>query len=358
MKDAASSAGIWETTGQDWRKAATIPFLARLYRTYVTLGELQPGRQWLPLRIARNGSSFMQLIQVPDQVQSEADIQCVLHQISSDPSIPRFGFLLGVLQGDAGKGMNLYVEGNHRIPSLNLLLLLSKSHAANDRFASYTSMCCKTLGFEMHRISDGKSSSLQLKSKVKASNYRWRSERSPLFAWMFVACLGLRLGETTTQTPVRMRWFLGTSREFRIAFLQGLAESDGSASYSGYARITSWPSADFVAELVRSLGATCSIALKRGRLSDVAITIDQAAMIRLFNEEIASERYHRMRSMVEGQRLRTWPSYIVDLVKDLSKTTKAPEITRRIIEEHHIFIRSGSISRYLRKHRTEPPPPF
>ncbi|MDE1853739.1 MAG: hypothetical protein KGI38_08335 [Thaumarchaeota archaeon] len=251
--------------------------------------------------------------------------------------------------GDAGKGMNLYVKGTHRMPSVNLLLMLSKKHMRNLRFASYTSSCCASLGLEMHRIADRKSSVLQLKSKAKASNFYWRSERSPLLAWMLMACLGIRVGETTTRTSVRMDWIFRTSRAFKIAFLQGLAESDGSASYTGYARITSWPSAEFVAQLLRSLGVTCSVAWKRGRLCDVAITIDQAASIRLFNEEIASERYARMRQMVDARRLRIWPKYIIDMIEKLAKSHKTPEITRHILEEHGIFIRSGSISRFLRK---------
>jgi len=349
LREAVAKVGVYLTTGLDWRNGTSIPFLARLYRKSISLGKPNPGHKWIPLRIARNGSSFERLIQVPTAVQSELDILAVLRQLRREASIQDFGFLLGVMLGDAGKGTNLYVKGNHRIPTYNLLLRLSQHNQHNKRFGEYLVTCCNKLGLRAGRISDGPPSSLQRMSTAKAMNYNWRSQRSPFLAWMFMVCLGLQFGETTTRTPVRMGWILGTSRAFRIAFLQGLAESDGSASYSGYARITSWPSAEFVAELVRSLGVTCSIARKRGRPSDVAITIDQAFSIQLFNAEIASERYLRVKKMAEGRRVQRWPRHIVDLVENLSKTLRAPDVTCRILDEYHIFIRAGSISRYLCK---------
>jgi hypothetical protein len=358
MKKTAASLGIHESTGFDWRKGTTLPFLARLYRTYMSLGELKPGCKWLPVRIARNGSAFLQLIQVPTSVGSEHDIKAVLHQFPSRTSIRKFGFLLGVMLGDAGKGMNLYIKGSHRTPSLNLHLVLSKNRESNERFARYTAKCSESLGLRMYRIADKASSEKQLKSKSKAQNYAWRSERSPFFGWIHVVCLGLDVHQTTTKTPVQMPWIVQTNRNFRIAFLQGVAESDGSVSYNGYARIETWPNAPFIASIIRILGATCSIYKKGERNAGVSLTVDQAASIHLFNEQVVSERYARMKKMTGAQRLRSWPPALTETVIGLASTMPAPNVTRQLLVERNIFIRPGSINRYLRKLKPKPPLPF
>ena len=358
MKRSALSVGVWPTTGFDWRQGTAIPFIAKLYRTHASLGGLKQGFQWLPLRIGRNGSSFNELIQVPTKVESERDIDAVLSQFPTKPSIAQFGFLLGVLLGDAGKGMNLYIGEVHRIPSFNLLIYLTKRYQHNVRFAEYISVCCSRFGLSFHRLGDRPPSEKQLKSAAKSTNFSWRSERSPFFAWMHTACLGLGIHETTTKTPVSMEWSLSASETFRISFLQGVSESDGSASYNGYARIESWPNAPFMKSLIQSLGARCSLTKKGDRVAGVAITIDQAASIHLFSEAVASERYRRMMQMTQAQRLHGWPQEIESLVNQLSKTIKSPDITRRLLLDRNIFIRPGSINRHLRRMKSKPPPHF
>jgi len=348
LDDVSASVGIHRTTVLDWRNGTSLPFLARIYRKYVASRKLRQGYLWLPLRIARNGSAFERLIQVPKKVHSERDINDVLKQLSSKNIIREFAFLLGVMLGDAGKGMNLYANGEHRLPSFNLVMSLTRRHKSNERFAQYTAHCCSSLGLAMYRIKDKPPSEKQLKS-LKSMNYAWTSERSPLLAWMHMACLGLGIRETTTKNPVRMEWALKSSRIFRVSFLQGVGESDGSASYNGYARIETWPNAPFIANLIRSLGVTCSYAKKGDRLSGVSITIDQAASLPLFNKEIASERFLRMRLMTEARRLHSWKPEIQLMVNELSKSMKAPDITRKLLREYNIFIRPGSINRYLRR---------
>lgn len=274
--------GIHRDTVRHWRDGTRLPFLAKIYLSHITLGKPREGCKWIPLRIARNGSSFEHLIQVPSAVNSERDIKQVLRQLRG-ASIRKFGFLLGVMLGDAGKGMNLYIKGVHRIPSFNIHMNLTQKYKHNERFAEYTAACCASIRLSMYRIKDKPSSEKQLKSLTRSRNYAWRSERSPFLAWMHVACLGLGIHETTTKAPVRMEWSLGASETFRISFLQGVSESDGSASYSGYARIESWPNALFIANLIQSLGTTCTLTKKGDRLAGVAMTIDRAASIHLFN---------------------------------------------------------------------------
>lgn len=342
-----------------------MPVLMKLYSAH---NQLMSGRQeirLLPLRVARNCKSFEQWIMVPTRLESERDIRRLVSQLkplpetyerakrfheSVDPSSSTalFAFLLGVMLGDAAKDHSLHEDG-HRLSSTNLRLRLSKRYEHNERFGEYTAMCCNSLGLHMYRIKDLPPDEKQLRSPVKAGFYSWRSERSPLLAWIFNKCLGLNFNETTTTTPVKMEWLFNTSLDFRIAFLQGLAESDGHVSYQGVACIVSEPNVEFVVRLMQSLGAKSWTRKIRGRNCVVATTVARAHSINLFNRHIASIRYQRMEKMMSANRLGRLPDNIKDEIIRLSDKLNPSAITAHLLNKYNIYTRPSTIARYLRR---------
>src|ERR1035437_9190666 len=253
----------------------------KLFSQFCSLATKKSTFQLLPLKIARNFRNFERWTSVPRSLRGEDDISNLLSGIMPLPDaytraerfqitltissrVQLFGFLLGAMVGDAGKAHSLQEDG-HRLPSTNLRLNLTKRFAHSERFGEYIAMCYNILGLRMYRTKDSPPDSRQLKSVAKAGKYTWNSERSPLVAWIFSNCLGLDFRENTTVTPVNMEWMFNTSPEFRIAFIQGIAESDGHVTYGGTIQIVSDPNVDFLVRLMNSLGARCWTSRARGK---------------------------------------------------------------------------------------------
>lgn len=365
VKRSAAALQIDQHQARTWRDGKEIPVLMKLYSAH---NQLVSGRQdirLLPLRVARNCKSFERWITVPTRLECERDVRRLLSQLrplpetyerakrfqeSVDPSSSTalFAFLLGVILGDAGKDHSLHEDG-HRLSSTNLKLRLSKRYEHNERFGEYAAMCCNSLGLRMYRIKDLPPDEKQLRSPAKAGFYSWRSERSPLLAWIFNKCLGLNFNETTTTTPVRMEWLFKTPRDFRIAFLQGLAESDGHVSYQGVACIASEPNVEFVVRLMQSLGVKSWTQKIRGRECLVVTTVGRGYSIKLFNEHIASIKYQRMEKMITAKRLWRLPDNIKDEIIRLSDKLNPSAITAHLLNTCNIYTRPSTIARYLRR---------
>jgi hypothetical protein len=367
LREIARTLGVDRDTIADWRDGRVKPVLMNIYLANRLLGRPRRNHQWLPLKIANYGHRLDHWIQVPMQVRGGKDVKDLISQLKGLPTmferaqqlrvaageinrLAMFGFLLGVMLGDAGKQHSLHVKSSHshRLPSLNLTLELTMHFKYNIRFGEYTALCCNSLGLKMIRAADCSAKPQERLSKW--GTYSWRSERSPLLAWIFNRCLGLNFDETTTGVPVRMDWILKTPRAFRIAFLQGLAESDGNIEYAGYVRIISWPNVDFVIKLLKSVGVKGVTTRHKGMVSVVAMTIDRAHGIGIFNRHVNSKKYQRLEKMGNAKRFRRiWPDDVKNDIHNLSSEMNAPAITVYILEKYNVYIRPHSINRYLRR---------
>lgn len=90
-----------------------------------------------------------------------------------------------------------------------------------------------------------------------------------------------------------MEWIHNTPEPFRIRFIQGAADSDGTArKYT--VDIASVPNAAFFAKLLQDLGLTSAhVAYENGLPLRTALNTREAAKLPLFNEFVRSYRYHR-----------------------------------------------------------------
>jgi len=127
-----------------------------------------------------------------------------------------FGYLLGFLVGDAAK--------RRSSPSCEMFLevQLTKKHRQNERLGEFVGLCANACGIRYYKIDDR-----FVNERLPHGRYHWKSQPSPLLSWMFSRCLGLLKGQLTAYDSVSIDWICSMERPFRIAFLQGLADSDG-----------------------------------------------------------------------------------------------------------------------------------
>lgn len=372
-KPTARRIGIDEHQARTWRDAKEIPVLMKLFSCYCHLAAKRPAFQLLPMKVERNFKTFHGWTLAPRSLGGEDDVSDLLSQLKPLPEayararrfqVPltagnrkeMFAFLLGVMVGDAANAHSLQEDG-HRLPSTNLRLDLTKRFEHSERFGEYTAMCYNFLGLKMYRVKDSPPDKQQLKSQAKAGKYNWNSERSPLVAWIFNNCLGLDFHENTTATPVKMEWIFNASREFRIAFLQGVAESDGHVAYDGKIVIVSYPNVDFFVRLMRSVGVECWTEKVGGKVCVVCTSVKRARSINFFNEHIFSIRYQRMMKIANADRMRrSWPSYIEEDIARLSAYSSVPAITKYLLDAYNVYKQPGTLRNHMLRHGIVPIP--
>jgi hypothetical protein len=90
-----------------------------------------------------------------------------------------------------------------------------------------------------------------------------------------------------------MEWIFNAPREFRLRFIQGLADSDGSVKPYEVV-ITSVPNADLVTKLLQSLEMTTAHTLyENGVPLRTQVNRKQAATLPIFNEIVQGYRYRK-----------------------------------------------------------------
>jgi len=89
-------------------------------------------------------------------------------------------YLLGWMVGDAGKGM-----GSRRRHTVRIRYELSKKHPENLELGNYVKQVIQNLGVWCERMADGPA-----RRHKPLESYYWDSHYSPIFGWMFTACLG------------------------------------------------------------------------------------------------------------------------------------------------------------------------
>jgi hypothetical protein len=295
------------STIQEWAKGTDMPYLARVASTALRTS-VRPGWKIMALRLESGGNVQGPWIQVPTKIQTYDDVAATIAQLTpieetyvraSKLSISKqqvdgmredlFAYLLGALAGDASKAGGR----QKRFDSSNIDLHLTLKQPTNERLGEFVCMCANSLGICMDRKRDKQPSGSSRFGKHPSAAYRWTSERSPLIAWMFNVGLGLQWDECTTLNQLRMEWIHGAPRMFRIRFIQGLADSDGTVKPSEVI-ITSVPNADFLTLLLQDLGMTTAHTIvESGRPLRTMVNRKQSGTLPIFNEFVQSYRYQK-----------------------------------------------------------------
>ncbi len=290
-------------------------FITHIRHEHDRLGTPRHGYQWLPMLLRPRGTPDKTWIQVPVMIRDYSEITSVLAQLEPTREsfeIMRqfnfvrledlvkdranlFGFLLGVMLGDAIKPM----KGTSRFPSMTVALTLSKARANGFKFGEFTALCANTaVGLRMHRIKDAAKSEFRF---TDSECYRWLSPASPLFAWVFRVCLGLRKGEKTTTHPLRMEWLLQAPREFRIHFLQGLAESDGWVDAGAdRVKVVSSPNERLLSDLFAGFNIPFKI-FRQSSITRIEIKTEDGLALPIFNTKLQSNYFNELLTMAKAK---------------------------------------------------------
>lgn len=340
-----------------WVYGICLPRPARFLQYYIENHKKLPkGWKLLSINSTRGGLFTGPWIYVPEKINNYNTLLKVINQLNPLPivfeklknfsfrSIKKyqplfFAYLLGVLVGDSRKyGIKRKGRTTRRIG-----LSLTKRYLSNKRFGEFVTFCALSLGLRMKKIKD------ENYRNGKYSFFRWSSQCSALFEWIYNVCLGLKEDQLTTYTPIKANWILTAPREFKIWFLQGLADSDGYVDFNSFqAGIISTPNTKLIKNLIESLNVKCSVKkFKRDCLEAVVMSINDAYKIPLFSPIVKSYRYIQMEKLATAKRLK-WhmPKKLRKKIeKYLIMGLRGSTLVKVLLEKENIRIRTKSIRR-------------
>jgi len=210
--------------------------------------------------------------------------------------VDMFGFVLGVMMGDASKPE----RGRFRFPSRTISLTLSHAKPNSFKLGEFTTNCVNaSLGLAMHRIADAPSSEGRF---TTAECFRWLSPASPLLAWAFHGCMGYKEGERTTYDPARMDWILNAPRSFQTQFFQGMTESDGWVDAGAdRAKFVSSPNERLFNALLNCIDIPYKL-YAQPSITRIEVPTEKALTIPFFSEKMATNNYEELVIMATAKR--------------------------------------------------------
>jgi transposase len=331
-----------------WRKNKCAPNLLRWLELYLKLGKPKENHVWLFLNLGLNGVPISQPIQVPKNINNWQDIENVIDQLESlnnnELLVNRmskrecFGFALGMIVGDAMK------HGSHKD---SIHLALTKRYETNELLGNFFCQCLRKLGLIAGR------------KKGYKNNYKWISQSSPFFNWVYKVILGLEVSETTTFCPIKADWLLDSPPEVVRRFLQGIFESDGSVDYEGGIRCAAFANVTLIQNLLKRYGIK-SYTTKVGKWKLLELGgLPQLKKLHgiLFVPEIKTKKCQIIEKIINARKVKgtggRLPQGIRKKIKDMiNKGFKTYVIIKRILLDENYFVSRSTVEHYKGKMRT------
>jgi hypothetical protein len=338
------------STVNTWRNASQLPKLAHYLKSYLQLGAPIEGCRWLTMECSHGYAvPIGKFLSVPCEVKSWQEVAFVLTQLPSlderCKGYPReylFGFLVGILMGDAAKTKSKMGSAHRHIG-----LVLSQKYETNILIGEFAALCARSIGLRMHRTED------LLKTANKPNGFfEWVSQASPLIDWLYNVALGLRDDELTTYNPVRADWMLLAPRDFRIGLIQGIAESDGSVNVASQI-VEFWvdPHRDLLRRVLAMEGLRAFN--NRQALSLSKTQAINSFAVPIFNPYLKTVRYKRHEMMATARRLGREDRLPEDLREEIMKLRSqgfsVPEIIGKIVETRKVLVSFEAAQRWARK---------
>lgn len=236
--------------------------------------------------------------------------------------------------GDAGKNFSKLQ------PRARLQLDLTSRHPENLRLGNYVMDCVAMLGIQYSRYSDRPP-----RKRHPHAEHRWQTYESEVIAWLFTACLGLEPNELTSYDSIRMDWLLTASREARIWFLRGIADSDATVNLRNKTvDIITGPNSAIIIALLDSLEVQTQTWISKGA-SIVSIPAKEAMELWIFNPEIETHRGRLLRKLADAQVYpRRWPPWLYKKVDKLLAEGVTPgRIRDKLLWEDNTYVKLKSI---------------
>ena len=163
----------------------------------------------------------------------------------------------------------------------------------------------------------------------------------------------------TTYDPVSIEWICSMPRRFRIAFVQGIADSDGYVHLSNQeVHLIVSPNLRSIKKILDSLEVVSQHSVSKG-LDVLKIRHEIAASLPVFNPSAKSYRYSFLLKLAGARRLRhgPWPEWLAKKITRLLRDgLSTGEIQRRILRENDIAIRATSVRRRRERVLNRQPP--
>ena len=279
----------------------------------------------LPSRIHSHEEFADVLLKICDSLSHAGDNHVHFGQL-----LRRAYYLLGWLAGDAVK------QFASREPKARIGIALCKKHPENLPLGEYVLECIRMLGIRSARIADQPPS-----EREPHGAYRWLSSYSSVISWMKTGCLGLARDELTSYVAVRMDWLLTAPSEFRLWFLRGLADSDGTVNVRNKAVfIITSPNTELVRKLLDSVGCHNTCGVSKG-VGVVAISARDATRIQIFNPEVATHRSKLLEKITNAATYqRHWPEWLEERVGRLMRQGLDAKSTRDVLlNEDRVYVK-------------------
>ncbi len=204
----------------------------------------------------------------------------------------------------------------------------------------------------MNRTKDGMPT-----KKNKHDFYRWQGQCSALCEWIFDVCFGLKEKENTTYFAIKGNWILNSSENLRIAFLQGIADSDG---YVDMGVLQAGLITKSNIALLEKIFDSMEIHhirkyLHKRTLATAMIHIKNAYSLPIFNPYIKSYRWQLTKKLAEAERLQhQLPKELAKEVNGhLKKGSSSIDIVKMLLNKYNILVREGSVQKRIRALRKE-----
>jgi len=363
LKIISKKTGLSKSSIGKWVFNISIPPIIQLLNYHNKLTK-KCNKKWLSINSTRGGKLIGQWIAVPETIDNYQTIVNFLEQIKplqiayerakkfkinlEKQRTLLFAYLLGIMLGDASKhGIKRRNRTSRRVQ-----LALTGAHKSNERIGNFTSLCANSIGLRMNRIKDMPAGKMNIKPF-----YRWSSQSSLLVQWIFDVCMGLNNDQTTTYDNVKMGWLLKMPKQFKIWFLQGLADSDGYVDFNSFqVGIISQPNTDLIKKIIESFGVKCSIKIFReNNLEAVIVSVEDAYKLQLFNPIVKSYRYFEMQRLATAKKLSWHMSEDLNLkiVELLQSGLDGTKLIRKLIQAENIRVRPNVIRRIKRVNKIE-----
>ena len=259
LVDLAKRLGIGKSTIQAWFKGLQLPTRIA-YAIHIPVEEPRPGFKWLPKKLNHITNLPEDFIQVPLEIHSPQDILDVLNQLSPlDSKVMRefekelgemspevaFMYLLGLMVSDGSFKYDVQYSASAN-------LFVSKKYSWGSTLGRGFCYVMGKIGLLAKRDSNIK----KVRKNGKVSVFRvYNSKASPFLMWIKKALLGLKTSENKKYVPIKADWILDMPHEWKVAFIQGLADGDGHASIPRFdTAIATETNKKFLADLLSSVG--------------------------------------------------------------------------------------------------------
>lgn len=361
-KEISSKTKIPKGTIQKWIRLSNTPCMVNYLQYYEKLRKPQKDYKWLAINSTRGGKLKEPWIKVPENINSYQDLIKVIKQFKfinnlkdfnkfniDFKSIEKikpllFAYLLGMFVGDASKKE---IKRKNRT-TRRIQLRLSTGYKTNEKLGEFTKLCANSMGLRMNQ---GKN--CPAGKRNTHDFYAWHSQSSLLVQWIFKVWLGLKNKEKTTYNPIKAKWLLKAPKEFKIYFLQGLADSDGYIDITTHrAGIITGPNTKFIKRLLKTMDIKGEESyLHKGSLGQIKFRLEKAIELPLFSPYVNSYRFQLMQKIIKAKRLHHhWPTYLGKEVDNyLKEGFSSTKIIQKVLNDHNIIIRQGGI--YKRRNK-------